>query len=98
MKAVNHYVIVEKIKSEQKNIAGLIIHEKIDQEKKYGKAKVISVGNKTEVVAENDGNELENGDGGRGMKDLQLADFIANILYFRNNVVDTVFRKNQYPY
>jgi len=43
-------------------------------------------------------NELENGDGGRGMKDLQLADFIANILYFRNNVVDTVFRKNQYPY
>jgi|TARA_B100000035_G_scaffold312641_1_gene324552 co-chaperonin GroES (HSP10) len=54
MKAVNHYVIVEKIKSEQKNIAGLIIHEKIDQEKKYGKAKVISVGNKTEVVTEND--------------------------------------------
>ena len=43
-------------------------------------------------------NELENGDGGRGMKDLQLADFIANILYFRKNVVDTVFRKNQYPY
>ena len=43
-------------------------------------------------------NELENGDGGRSMKDLQLADFINNILYFRNNVVDTVFRKNQYPY
>ena len=43
-------------------------------------------------------NELENGDGGRGMKDLQLADFINNILYFRNNVVETVFRKNQYPY
>lgn len=42
--------------------------------------------------------ELENGDGGRGMKDLQLADFIANILYFRRNAVDTVFRKNQYPY
>ena len=42
--------------------------------------------------------ELENGDGGRGMKDLQLADFIANILYFRKNVADTVFRKNQYPY
>ena len=42
--------------------------------------------------------ELENGDGGRSMKDLQLADFIANILYFRKNVVDTVFRKNQYPY
>ena len=43
-------------------------------------------------------NELESGDGGRSMKDLQLADFINNILYFRNNVVDTVFRKNQYPY
>lgn len=43
-------------------------------------------------------NELENGDGGRGAKDLQLVDFIANILYFRKNVVDTVFRKNQYPY
>lgn len=40
--------------------------------------------------------ELENGDG--GMKNLQLADFIANILYFKRNVVDTVFRKNQYPY
>ena len=43
-------------------------------------------------------NELENGDGDRCMKDSQLADFINNILYFRNNVVDTVFRKNQYPY
>ena len=43
-------------------------------------------------------NELENGDGGRSMKDLQLADFINNMLYFRNNVVYTVFRKNQYPY
>ena len=36
--------------------------------------------------------ELENGDGGRGMKDLQLADLI-NILYFRKNVVEPCFVK-----
>ena len=40
--------------------------------------------------------ELENGDGGRGMKDLQLADMptfcISETMWW------TVFRKNQYPY
>ena len=37
--------------------------------------------------------ELENGDGGRGMKDLQLADFIANI---RNSYHTSSTRTGRY--
>ena len=45
MKAVNNYIIVEKIKTEQKKVAGLIVTEDTDQDNRYTKAKVISVGN-----------------------------------------------------
>jgi len=54
MKAVNHYIIVEKIKTEQKKIAGLIVTEDIDDDNRYIKAKAISVGNLVEGIKQND--------------------------------------------
>jgi co-chaperonin GroES (HSP10) len=54
MKAVNNYIIVEKIKTEQKKIAGLIVTEDIDDDNRYIKAKAISVGNLVEGIKQND--------------------------------------------
>ena len=54
MKAVNNYIIVEKIKTEQKKVAGLIMTEKIDDDNRYIKAKVISVGNLVEGIKDGD--------------------------------------------
>ena len=54
MKAVNHYIIVEKIKTEQKKIAGLIVTEDIDDDNRYIKAEAISVGNLVEGIKDND--------------------------------------------
>ena len=54
MKAVNHYIIVEKIKTEQKKVAGLIVTEDIDDDNRYIKAKAISVGNLVEGIKQND--------------------------------------------
>ena len=54
MKAVNHYIIVEKIKTEQKKVAGLIVTEDIDDDNRYIKAKAISVGNLVEGVKQDD--------------------------------------------
>ena len=54
MKAVNHYIIVEKIKTEQKKVAGLIVTENIDDDNRYIKAKAISVGNLVEGIKQDD--------------------------------------------
>ena len=54
MKAVNHYIIVEKIKTEQKKVAGLIVTEDIDDDNRYIKAKAISVGNLVEGIKQGD--------------------------------------------
>ena len=54
MKAVNHYIIVEKIKTEQKKVAGLIVTEDIDDDNRYIKAKAISVGNLVEGIKQYD--------------------------------------------
>ena len=54
MKAVNHYIIVEKIKTEQKKVAGLIVTEDIDDDNRYIKAEAISVGNLVEGIKDND--------------------------------------------
>ena len=54
MKAVNNYIIVEKIKTEQKKVAGLIMTEKKDDENRYIKAKAISVGNLVEGIKDGD--------------------------------------------
>jgi len=54
MKAVNNYIIVEKIKAEQKKVAGLIMTENIDDDNRYIKAKAISVGNLVEGIKDGD--------------------------------------------
>jgi len=54
MKAINNYIIVEKIKQGPKKVGGLILTEDIDQDNRYIKATVISVGNLVEGVKNND--------------------------------------------
>ena len=54
MKAVNNYIIVQKIKTEQSKVAGLIITENIDDDNRYIKANVISTGNLVEGIKDGD--------------------------------------------
>jgi co-chaperonin GroES (HSP10) len=50
MRAVNHYVLVQKHKIETKKVAGLEITDKFDSDNRYLKATVISVGNQVKDV------------------------------------------------
>jgi len=54
MRAINQYVIVEIIKEEPKKVGGLILTEKLDEDNRYIKATVISVGNLVEEIKEKD--------------------------------------------
>ena len=54
MRAVNNYIIVEKIKQGPKTVGGLILTEDIDEDNRYIKAKVISTGNLVEGIKNND--------------------------------------------
>lgn len=54
MKAVNRYIIIEKLKEEVKpNKSGLILTEQHQNDIRYQKAKVISVGNLIEGLKPN---------------------------------------------
>ena len=54
MRAVNNYIIVEKIKQGPKTVGGLIMTEELDDDNRYIKANVISVGNLVEGVNKKD--------------------------------------------
>ena len=54
MKAVNNYLVIERIKDEPTKIGGLILTEKTDEDNRYLKAKIISIGNLVEGIKEND--------------------------------------------
>ena len=54
MKAVNNYIVVEKIKQGPKTVGGLIITEELDDDNRYIKADVISVGNLVEGIKDKD--------------------------------------------
>ena len=54
MKAVNHYIIIEQIKEGPKKVGGLILTDEINEDNRYLKGKVISVGNNVEGIKEND--------------------------------------------
>ena len=54
MKAVNHYLIIERIKDEPTKVGGLILTEQTDDDNRYLKAKVISIGNIVEGIKEGD--------------------------------------------
>ncbi len=53
MKAVNYYIVVENIK-QSKKVGGLLITDTLDEENRYNKGKVVSVGNLVEGIKEND--------------------------------------------
>ena len=54
MKAVNNYIIVENIKTEPKKVGGLIMTEELDDDNRYIKANVISIGNLVEGIKKKD--------------------------------------------
>ena len=54
MKAINRYIIVDKIKTEPKKVAGLIMTDETDQDNRYLKAKIISCGNLVEGLKDGD--------------------------------------------
>ena len=54
MKAVNHYIIIDIIKNEPKKVAGLILTEETDEDNRYLKGKVISIGNNVVGISEGD--------------------------------------------
>ena len=53
MKAINHFVVIDKIKEEKKQ-SGLLLTESTDTDNRYLRAKVISVGNLVEGLKEGD--------------------------------------------
>ena len=54
MKAVNYYIIIDMIKEEPKTVGGLILTDKTNEDNRYLKAKVISIGNIVEGIEEGD--------------------------------------------
>ena len=54
MKAINRYIVVDKIKVEPKKVAGLIMTDDTDSDNRYLRAKIISTGNLVEGLKNND--------------------------------------------
>ena len=54
MKAVNHYLIIEPIKEGPKKVGGLILTDEVNEDNRYIKAKVISIGHNVEGIKEDD--------------------------------------------
>jgi co-chaperonin GroES (HSP10) len=54
MKAVNNYIIIDLIKNEPKKVGGLILTDEVNEDNRYLKAKVVSVGNLVEGINKND--------------------------------------------
>ena len=54
MKAVNNYLVIERIKDEPTVVGGLILTEQTDEDNRYLKAKVVSTGNLVEGIEEGD--------------------------------------------
>ena len=54
MKAVNHYIIIDLIKNEPKKVGGLILTDEVNEDNRYLKAKVVSVGNLVEGINNKD--------------------------------------------
>ena len=54
MQAINHYIVIEKIKEGPKKISGLIMTDNTDVDNRYLKAKIISTGNLVEGLKDGD--------------------------------------------
>ena len=53
MKAVNYYLIIDMIKEEPK-VGGVILTDQTNEDNRYLKAKVVSIGNLVEGIKEDD--------------------------------------------
>ena len=54
MKAINRYIVVDKIKVAPKMVSGLIMTDDTDSDNRYLRAKIISTGNLVEGLKDND--------------------------------------------
>ena len=54
MKAINRYIIVDRIKVKPKKVAGLIMTDDTDSDNRYLRAKIISTGNLVEGLKDDD--------------------------------------------
>ena len=54
MKAVNYYIVIEPIKEGPKKVGSLILTDDINEDNRYLKAKVVSVGHDVVGIKEND--------------------------------------------
>ena len=54
MKAINRYIVVDRIKIEPKMVSGLIMTDDTDSDNRYLKAKIISCGNLVEGLQDGD--------------------------------------------
>ena len=54
MKAINRYIVVDRIKTEPKMLVGLIMTDDTDVDNRYLKAKIISCGNLVEGLKDGD--------------------------------------------
>ena len=54
MKAINRYIVVDRIKVEPKKVAGLIMTDDTDSDNRYLRAKIISTGNLVEGLKDDD--------------------------------------------
>mgnify|MGYP002640486961 FL=1 len=53
MKAVNDYIVVERIKEQKTTSGGLLLTDDTDTDNRYKKAKVVSVGNLADIIKVN---------------------------------------------
>ena len=54
MRAVNNYIIIDKIKEETKTMGGFVLTEDQNKEVRYLKGKILSIGNLVEGVNPDD--------------------------------------------
>ena len=54
MKAVNYYIVVDKIKEEPKSTSGFILSENQNQDIRYSKGKVVGVGENVNTIKQDD--------------------------------------------
>lgn len=54
MKAINYFVVVDKIKEEPSKVGGLELTESQNKDVRYLKGKVISAGDKVDIIKDGD--------------------------------------------
>lgn len=54
MRAIGHYILVERLESKSKKVNGLLYTEELDVDNRFIKGKIISVGGMVQALNEND--------------------------------------------